>query len=60
MDGQYLYCSGNSEECSCKSRKVRAVYVDQYGFWHATTKTTKKASITCDAESLAIESDTEL
>ena len=60
LGGQYLYCAGNSESCSCEAgRKIRAVYLDQSGYFSVVDKTFTTQLTKCDKDSFGVTSKSE-
>jgi len=61
INGQFMLCSGDNEECKCKAgNTVRAVFLDQYGYFKTINRTFEKSAVQCNAEEFKVESETDL
>jgi len=61
INGQFMLCSGDKEECKCKAgNTVRAVFLDQYGYFKTINRTFEKSAVQCNAEEFKVESETDL
>lgn len=61
INGQFMLCSGDKEECKCKAgNTVRAVFLDQYGYFKSVNQVFKKDAVQCNSEEFGVTSDTDL